>query len=83
MYCSQLPDGTTEDELKSAFGDATPSIQSATIVPTSKVSFVNFASRQAAEIAALVISKKGLIVKNEPVSVKWGRSKKKPATTTA
>ncbi|TIB73373.1 Aldo/keto reductase [Wallemia mellicola] len=68
-----LPDDTTEDELKSAFGDASPSIQSATIVPTSKVSFVNFASRQAAEIAALVISKKGLIVRNEAVSVKWGR----------
>ncbi|EIM22350.1 hypothetical protein WALSEDRAFT_60030 [Wallemia mellicola CBS 633.66] len=81
LYCSQLPDDTTEDELKSAFGDASPSIQSATIVPTSKVSFVNFASRQAAEIAALVISKKGLIVRNEAVSVKWGRSKKKPATT--
>ncbi|TIA90187.1 hypothetical protein E3P99_01731 [Wallemia hederae] len=79
LYCSQLPGNTTEDKLRAAFGESSESIKSATIVPSSKVSFVNFVSRQAAEDAALAISKTGLFVDNEPVSVKWGRSKKKAA----
>ncbi|TIB01779.1 hypothetical protein E3P94_01366 [Wallemia ichthyophaga] len=66
LYCSQLPEGTTENQLRSAFGGSADSIKSATVVPTSKVSFVNFTSRQAAEAAALTISKNGLTVSNEP-----------------
>lgn len=59
-------------------------LKSVVLVPASKVAFVNFTSRQAAETAAIKSASR-VVIDGQEVKVQWGRSrpKKGPAAQPA
>ncbi|TKY90897.1 hypothetical protein EX895_000895 [Sporisorium graminicola] len=79
LFISSLPPTVTDASLRQFFLDLTPHLQpdhikSITLVPTSKCAFVNFRSRQHAELAAQQCSPKMLWADHE-VRLTWGRSR--------
>ncbi|CBQ68086.1 related to Cell cycle control protein cwf5 [Sporisorium reilianum SRZ2] len=79
LFTSSLPADTTDASLRQFFLDLTPQlhrddIKSITLVPASKCAFVNFRTRQHAELAALQCAPKMLWGDSE-VRVTWGRSR--------
>ncbi|KAK4053065.1 Pre-mRNA-splicing factor slt11 [Microbotryomycetes sp. JL201] len=79
LFLTALPPTATEESIKAWFvANGTPgqSIKSVVLVSTSKVAFVNFVSRTAAEDAAGRCSL-GVKVDGQDVKVAWGRSRPK------
>ncbi|GAA5894060.1 hypothetical protein JCM8208_002336 [Rhodotorula glutinis] len=80
LFLTSLPATATEDSIRDALtssaGIPAAKIKSVVLVSSSKVSFVNFTSRDAAEDAAARCSV-GLKVDSHDVKVQWGRSRPK------
>ena len=84
LFISSLPADTSEPSLRQFFLDLTPKlaadqIKSITLVPTSKCAFVNFRTRQAAELVAQQCSSK-MLWGDQEVRLTWGRSRPKKST---
>lgn len=80
LFLTSLPATATEDSIRNWF-TTTGSIpenklKSVVLVSASKVAFVNFVNRDAAELAAAQCSV-GVKVDGHPVKVQWGRSRPK------
>ncbi|KAM0792455.1 hypothetical protein ACM66B_005131 [Microbotryomycetes sp. NB124-2] len=85
LFLTSLPATATEASIKAWFtanGTSEASIKSVVLVSASKVAFVNFISRRAAEDAAGRCSM-GVKVDGQDVKVAWGRSRPKKAATGA
>jgi len=80
LFLTSLPATASEDSIRDALtsgaGIPASKIKSVVLVSSSKVSFVNFTSRDAAEDAAARCSV-GLKVDSHDVKVQWGRSRPK------
>ncbi|GAA5885434.1 hypothetical protein JCM6882_009619 [Rhodosporidiobolus microsporus] len=77
LFLTSLPATATEDAIRHFFTTASvpaSKIKSVVLVSTSKVAFVNFINRDAAELAAERCSV-GVKVDGHPVKVAWGRSR--------
>lgn len=71
----------TEDEIRAFYagaGAGGKALKSVVLVPTSRVAFVNFADREAAEAAAARSSVK-VVLGGREAKVQWGRSRPKKA----
>lgn len=80
LFLTSLPPSATEEHIRSFYLSVVPaqSLKSVVLVPTSKVAFVNFADRKAAEEAAARSSIK-VVIDGAEVKVQWGRSRPKKA----
>lgn len=79
LFLTSLPITASEDSIRHFYTSSSfPSskIKSIVVVPTSKVAFVNFVNREAAEQAAGV-SSVGVKVDGHAVKCQWGRSRPK------
>lgn len=80
LFLTSLPATATEDSIRHWFtstgGIAENKLKSVVLVSASKVAFVNFVNRDAAELAATQCSV-GVKVDGHPVKVQWGRSRPK------
>ena len=80
LFLTSLPATATEDSIRHWFttagGVPENKLKSVVLVSTSKVAFVNFVNRDAAEFAAAQCSV-GVKVDGHPVKVQWGRSRPK------
>ncbi|SPO21278.1 related to Cell cycle control protein cwf5 [Ustilago trichophora] len=79
IFISSLPENATETSIRNFFISLTPQLQpdhikSITLVTASKCAFVNFRTRQHAEIAAAQCQGKMLMGEKE-VRLTWGRSR--------
>lgn len=80
LFLSALSPSTDEAKIRTFFVQSVPGlrgeggIKSITMVPTSKCAFVNFASRPAAESAALICAFK-MQLDGKEIRVAWGRSR--------
>ena len=75
----------TEDDIRAFYvGAGTPAAQlkSIVLVPTSRVAFVNFGGREAAEQAAARSSVR-VVLGGKEAKVQWGRSRPKKAAAPA
>lgn len=82
LFVSNLPDEADEAAVRSTFSSyVQPSqIKNVVYVSASKVAFVNFVDRQAAEEAARQCALE-CAVADQPVKVSWGRSRPKKTST--
>ncbi|GAA5859276.1 hypothetical protein JCM1840_003829 [Sporobolomyces johnsonii] len=80
LFLTSLPATATEDSIRHFFtasaGVPATKLKSIVLVAASKVAFVNFVNRDAAELAA-ERSSVGVKVDGHPVKVQWGRSRPK------
>jgi len=75
----------TEDDIRAFYVQAgTPAkqLKSIVLVATSRVAFVNFADREAAELAAAKSSVR-VVLGGKEAKVQWGRSRPKKAAPAA
>ncbi|GAA6012407.1 hypothetical protein JCM11491_004323 [Sporobolomyces phaffii] len=83
LFLTSLPVTATEESIRQFYVSASvpaSKIKSIVVVSTSKVAFVNFVNREAAEKAAEV-SGVGVKVDGHDVKVQWGRSRPKKNPT--
>ncbi|GAA5996190.1 Pre-mRNA-splicing factor ECM2 [Rhodotorula paludigena] len=79
LFFTSLPATATEDSIRNYFVDGglpASHVRSVVLVAASKSAFVNFSSRQAAELAAERCAV-GVTIEGQKVKVQWGRSRPK------
>lgn len=86
LFLTALPPSATEDHVRHFYQTThsmPPSaLKSVVLVPASKVAFVNFTSRAAAETAAIKSASR-VVIDGQEVKVQWGRSRPKKGPAAA
>lgn len=80
LFLMQVSDDIEEQDIRDVF-EQFGELKSIAIARKSKCAFVNFASRLAAEAAALFVEDQGCQIKQARVKVQWAKPKSKSATT--